>query len=56
MKIKFTDFDTSVSEIIDYSDELNWKEPVYGMTEETKEKWIDKLKITIANNPGFNQR
>jgi 2'-hydroxyisoflavone reductase len=46
-KIEITDFKDSVSETINYYDLLDWKEPIYGIPEKTKNKLIDK--ITTAN-------
>jgi len=47
LEIEITDFKDSVSDTINYYDKLDWKEPIYGLSEKTKNKLIKK--ITTAN-------
>jgi 2'-hydroxyisoflavone reductase len=47
MKIEITDFKDSVSDTLNYYDKLDWKEPIFGISEKTKNELIDKL--TTAN-------
>ncbi len=47
LKIEFTDFKDSVSDTINYYHKRNWKEPIYGISENNKNELIKK--ITTAN-------
>lgn len=43
LNIEFTEFDVSIKETFDYYNNLEWKEPIYGISEMVKMELINKL-------------